>query len=289
MVTVPSEVAAWLPRPVPTEDKDARGRVLIVGGSLRYSGAPLLAALGAARSGAGIVTLAVARSLAMALAGRMPEFTFLPLEEGSAGVTDASAARTVAAALAEGSYRGLVLGPGLGHDPTIEPFVLGVLARAGDVPVVVDADGLNALARAADWPTRLPRQAVLTPHAREVARLARGAVGEPRVEWVRERAREWGSVLVLKGACTIVAAPDGAAFAHDRPNPALATAGSGDVLSGCIAALLAGGLVAYRAACAGVLLQGEAASLVAREVGARGAMATDVAARIPRALASLTS
>lgn len=288
-MTSASEVVAWLPRPAPSEDKDARGRVLILGGSPRYSGAPVLAALGAARSGAGIVTLAVARSLALALAGRMPELTFVPLDEASPGVIDASAARAIGEALVDGRYRAAVVGPGLGHDPTTDPLVLGVLARVGEVPVVVDADGLNALARTETWPARLPRRAILTPHAREAARLARAELAEPRVEWARERAREWGSVLVLKGVCTVVAAPGGETFVHDRPNPALATAGSGDVLSGCIAALLASGLEPYRAASAGVLLQGEAAALVAREVGPRGALATDLAARLPRALASLVS
>ncbi|HYY54945.1 MAG TPA: NAD(P)H-hydrate dehydratase [Candidatus Dormibacteraeota bacterium] len=287
-MTSSDEVRAWLPRPRPGEDKDARGRVLVVGGSLRYSGAPLLVATGALKTGAGIVTLAVARSLAMALAGRVPELTFLPLDEASPGVIDSSAARQIASGLGEGRYRAMVVGPGLGHDPTTDALVLGTLARA-TVPVVIDADGLNALARTSDWPKRLPPDAVLTPHAREAARLAGGDVGEPRVEWASDRARAWGAVLVLKGACTVVASAGGDVFAHDRPNPALATAGSGDVLSGCIAALAAGGLVPYRAACAAVVLQGEAGDLVAREVGVRGATAGDLAARLPRALESLSA
>lgn len=260
----------------------------MVGGSLRYSGAPLLAAVGAARAGAGIVTLAVARSLALALAGRAPEVTFLPLDEASPGVIDASAARGIAAALGEGRYRALILGPGLGHDPTTDPLVLGVLARA-TVSVVLDADGLNAVARTQRWPERLPQGTVLTPHAREAARLAGEEVAGARVEWARDRARSWGAVLVLKGPCTVVASPDGEVFAHDRPNPALATAGSGDVLSGCIGALLASGLSPYRAACAGVLLQGEAAAIVTTELGVRGVVATDLAAALPRALVSLTA
>jgi NAD(P)H-hydrate epimerase len=181
----------------------------------------------------------------------------------------------------------MVVGPGLGHDPTTDPFVLGVLARAS-VPVVVDADGLNALARTADWPKRLPAEAVLTPHAREAARLDGGEAGDGRVEWARDRARRWRAVLVLKGPCTVVASPEGEVFAHDRPNPALATAGSGDVLSGSIAALIASGLAAYRAASAAVLLQGEAGALAATEVGVRGVTATDLAARLPRALESLS-
>ena len=285
-MTSAADVRGWLPRSEPGEDKDARGRVLVVGGSLRYSGAPLLASLGAARAGAGIVTLAVPRSLALTLAGRVPELTFLPLEEASPGVSDASAARAIGDALEQGRYRALVVGPGLGHDPTTDALVLGVLARAR-VPTVVDADGLNALARTDAWPERLPRDAVLTPHEREAARLGGEAVPAARVEWVRERSRAWRAVLLLKGACTVVASREGDVFAHDRPQPALATAWSGDVLSGVIAALLAAGLAPLRAACAGVVLQGEAAALVATEVGTRGASASDLAQRLPRALAGL--
>ena len=103
------------------------------------------------------------------------------------------------------------------------------------------------------------------------------------------RSREWSAVLVLKGPCTVVASPDGEVFSHDRPNPALATAGTGDVLSGCIAALLASGLDPFRAACAGVAVHGEAAALVASEVGERGALATDVLDRLPRAIAALAA
>jgi len=281
-------VRGWLPRPRADDDKEARGRVLIVGGSLRYSGAPLLAATGALRAGAGIVTLAVSRSLALALAGRQPELTFLPLPEASAGVIDASAARVIAAAIDEGHYRSLVVGPGLGHDPTTDALVLGLLARVR-VPAIVDADGLNALARTPEWPSRLAKDTILTPHAREAARLSGGDVGDARVEWAQQRSRSWKAVLVLKGACTVVASPSGDVFAHDRAQPALATAGSGDVLSGCIAALVASGLAPYRAACAAVVAQGEAASLVSREVGVRGATATDLASRLPRALERLTA
>ena len=285
-MTSSAEVRGWLPRVRPDEDKDDRGRVLVVGGSLRYSGAPLLTALGAARAGAGIVTLAIARSLALALAGRQPEITFVPLEEASPGVSDASAARTIGDALTQGHYRAMVIGPGLGHDPTTDALVLGVLARAS-IPVVIDADGLNALARTNDWPSRLPTDTVLTPHEREAARLDGGAVPTAHMDWTRDRARAWRAVVLLKGPCTVVASPEGAIFAHDRPNPALATAGSGDVLSGCIAAFVASGLAPYRAACAAVVVQGEAASLVADEVGARGATALDLAARLPRAIVRL--
>jgi len=287
-LTERAEVANWLPRTRPDEDKDARGRVLVVGGSPRFSGAPLLAALGAARAGAGVVTLAVARTLAASLAGRVPELTYLPLDEASPGVIDASAVRQIGAAVEEGRYRALVVGPGLGHDPTTDPLVTGVLARV-HVPVVVDADALNAFARTRDVLSRLARDTILTPHDREAERLGRAAVGGARLEWARAHAKAWRAVVVLKGATTVVASPSGDAFVHDRAEPALATAGSGDVLAGCIAALCASGETPYRAACAAVLLHGEAGALVAAQVGRRGSLATDVATRLPAALRALTA
>ena len=157
------------------------------------------------------------------------------------------------------------------------------------MPVVVDADALNAFARTRDVLSRLARDTILTPHDREAERLGRAAVGGARLEWARAHAKAWRAVVVLKGATTVVASPSGDAFVHDRAEPALATAGSGDVLAGCIAALCASGETPYRAACAAVLLHGEAGALVAAQVGRRGSLATDVATRLPAALRALTA
>jgi hydroxyethylthiazole kinase-like uncharacterized protein yjeF len=280
-------VRGWVPRDA-AEHKDERGRLLVVGGThLRYSGAALLASAAAARCGAGVVTLAVPRALAIALAGRVPEITFLPLAEAAPGVADSAAARQIGDALAQGRFRSLTVGPGCVDDVVGTALVLGALERA-IVPTVIDAGALNALARVPQWPSRVPSDAVLTPHLGEARRLAGAEVSSDRVGWAMERAREWRAVVTLKGPCTVVASPDGDVFAHDRPNPALATAGTGDVLAGCIGALLAAGLPPFRAACVGVALHGEAGALTAAEVGSRGAVASDVVARLPRALEALS-
>ncbi len=276
----------WLPKPDPNAHKDTYGRVMVVGASLRFSGAPVMAATAAARCGAGVVTLALPRSLVLALAGRVPELVYLPLHESELGVADAGAARTIAEGLAD-RIGALVVGPGFESTPATDALLLGVLARAGDLPTVIDAGALTILANTDDWPKRLPTRAVLTPHRGEAKRLAGAAVGDDAVAWARERAKTWRATVVLKGPCTVVVSPEGELFTHDRPNPALATAGTGDVLAGCVGAFLAAGLLPFRAAAAGVAVHGEAGALAAAEVGARGTLATDVIARLPRAMAEL--
>lgn len=279
----------WLPKADPSSHKDTFGRVMVVGAWLGFSGAPLMAAAAAARCGAGVVTLALPRTLVLAIAGRVPELVYLPLDESEAGVADASAARQVAAYLGEGRIGAVVLGPGFHSLPATDAFFLGVLARVGSLPTVVDAGGLNILAKTRDWPARLPERAILTPHPGEARRLAGGEVGKDVLAWTRAHARDWRAVVALKGACTVIASPEGETFVHDRPNPALATAGTGDVLAGCIGAFLAAGLTPFRAAALGVAVHGEAGALVASEIGVRGALATDVVARLPRAMAALAA
>ena len=281
-----AEVRGWVPQPDPHGHKDTYGRVLVIGVSLRYSGAPLLAATAAARTGAGVVTLALPRTLALAIAGRVPELVYLPLDESAPGVVDASAARQIASGVEEGRIRALVVGPGFPSEPATDAFLFGVLARTR-VAAVVDAGALNILARTPTWASRLPERAVLTPHDGEGRRLGGAAVGTDRVGWAAQHAAEWRRVVVLKGPCTVVAAPDGRAFVHDRPNAALSTGGTGDALSGAIGALAASGLEPFEAACVGVALQGEAGELMAREVGIRGALASDLVERLPRAMSAL--
>lgn len=278
----------WLPKADPSSHKDTFGRLMVVGVALHYSGAPLMAAAAAGRCGAGVVTLALPRALALALAGRVPEVTFLPLDEATLGVVDASAARAVADGLADGRVRALVIGSGFWSEPATDAFLFGVLARAS-VPTVIDGAALGALGRTDAWPKHLPQEAVLTPHPGEARRLAGGEVGKDVLAWTRAHARDWRAVVALKGACTVIASPEGETFVHDRPNPALATAGTGDVLAGCIGAFLAAGLTPFRAAALGVAVHGEAGALVASEIGVRGALATDVVARLPRAMTALAA
>ena len=272
-------------RPLPADaGKEARGRVLVVGGSLRYPGALLIAGRAAARCGAGVVSLATATSVAEHLAGRDPNLTFYPLAEAAPGVVTVAAAAQVSTALRD-KIKALLIGPGLAHATGTDDFVAAVLRNAGHVPTVVDADGLNALARTENWMASLPQKSILTPHDGEAARLAGRVVpaGTARVEFAERAARDWRAVVVLKGALTVVT--DGKkTYVHDMPNAALGVGGSGDALAGAIAAFLARGLAPVAAAAVAVWVHGRAGALLAAELGETGVLATDIVDAMPRAL-----
>ena len=272
-------------KPLPSEaGKEARGRVLVAGGSLRYPGALLLASRAALRCGAGVVVAATPRAVLDLVAGHDPNVTFLPLAETQPGQVAVAAAAQVATALRE-RIRALLVGPGLGHLTGVEDFVAAVLRNARAVPTVVDADGLNALARTADWPALLPTKTVLTPHDGEAARLAGRVVptGAARVAFAERYAAEWRVTLVLKGAVTVVS--DGRkTLVHDAPNAALGVGGSGDVLGGAVAAFLARGLAPLAAATAAVWAHGRAGALLAGDIGQSGPLASEIVDALPRAL-----
>ena len=256
----------------------------MVGGSLRYPGAIMLAARAAARSGAGVVTVACARSVSEAIAGSDPNLTFFPLAEAQPGLVATAAAAQLTTVLGE-KIRAMLIGPGLSHGAGTDEFVAAVLRNAKGVPTIVDADALNALARTEDWTKLIPPRCVLTPHDGEAARLAGRVVpaGGGRIAFAERHAREWGAVVALKGAVTVVT--DGKkTFVLDQPNPTLGVGGSGDVLGGAIAAFLARGLPPLAAACAGVWVHGRAGALLASEIGESGTLATDIIDALPRAL-----
>jgi len=163
--------------------------------------------------------------------------------------------------------------------------VIAALRNARSIATIVDADGLNALARTEAWRDALPSNTILTPHDGEAARLAGGVVpsGSARVTFAERHARDWGAVVVLKGAVTVVT--DGKkTYVHDQPNPTLGTGGSGDVLGGAIAELVARGIAPLAAAASGVWAHGRAGALLASEIGESGALATEIADALPRAL-----
>ncbi|TMG45642.1 MAG: NAD(P)H-hydrate dehydratase [Chloroflexi bacterium] len=272
-------------KPLPKDaGKEARGRVLIVGGSLRYPGATLLASRAALRCGAGVVTVAAARTVVETIAGEDPNVTFFPLAESQPGVVATGAAAQLSTVAGE-RIRALLIGPGLAHAPGTDDFVIAVLRNARSTPTVVDADGLNALARTEGWRELLPTKTILTPHDGEAARLAGRVVpaGAARVTFAERHARDWGAILVLKGPVTVVS--DGKkTYVHDQPNPTLGVGGSGDALGGAVAAFLARGLVPLAAAAAAVWVHGRAGGLLASEVGESGALATDIVEALPRAL-----
>jgi NAD(P)H-hydrate epimerase len=237
----------------------------------------------------------------------MTEVTYLPLPDDM-GVLKADAVPVLVEKV--GSYQALLVGPGLSTEKETVAFVhrllnvepptkkahIGFQAPAADTepekltlpPLVADADALNVLADVDGWAERLPRPSILTPHPGEMARLMKlgdkSAIGEDRVGVTRRMAAEWGHVVILKGAFTVVAHPKGQAVVLPFANPALATAGSGDVLAGAIVGLLAQGLAPFEAAVCGAFLHALAGEIARREIGEAGVVAGDVLARLPAAI-----
>ncbi len=188
-----------------------------------------------------------------------------------------------------GEADALLVGCGLGRAEDTWELVKGLLldSRESMPPVVVDADGLNALASDREWWKRLDREAALTPHPGEMARLmgkSTADVQKDRIGTAREAARRWGQTVALKGAHTVIARADGHAVVSPFANPGLASAGTGDVLAGAIAGLLAQGLGAWEAAIAGVYLHGLAGEMGREEVGEAGLVASDLLPLLPRAV-----
>jgi NAD(P)H-hydrate epimerase len=263
--------------------------VLVVGGSQRYPGAPLLASRAAARCGAGVVTVATARSVVDMIGGHDPNITFFPLAEAQPGIIATGAAAQLSVVIAE-KIRALLIGPGLAHAAGTDDFVIAVIRNAKTATTIIDADGLNALARSEDWPALLPPRTILTPHDGEAARLAGRVVpnGANRVVFAERYAAQWNVTLVLKGPVTVVT--DGKkTYLHDAPNPTLGVGGSGDALGGAVAAFAARGLAPLAAAAAAVWVHGRAGALLAAEFGETGALATDIVDALPRALQEILS
>ena len=288
-IMTPAWARAMLPQRPLVSNKGTYGRVMVVAGSLSYTGAATLACLGALRAGAGLVTLAALPSVRAAAASQLPEVTYLTLPETN-GEPAADAAGFVAGALA--GYDVLLLGPGLGQSDGALTLVRGLLAAPGptDMPVVIDADALNTLARSASWSESLRARAVLTPHPGELARLTHSSIAEVqsrRLNVARESAASWSQTVVLKGSETVVADASGRTLLSPFANPALATAGTGDVLAGAIAGLLAQQMQPLEAAGLGVYLHAAAAELYAAEYGPSGLLASEVATGVARAAARL--
>jgi hydroxyethylthiazole kinase-like uncharacterized protein yjeF len=283
-------VAPLLPKRPLDGHKGSFGSVLVLAGSRRFIGAPVLAATAAYRAGAGIVTLAAPESAYRLAASSLLEQVHLPLPETPDGYAAAEGAGIARAAM-EGASAA-VIGPGLGDSESVRQLLQALLLSgdAPQTPTVIDADALNALAKSYGWWEQLTTQAVLTPHPGEMARLLSRPVTDiqqDRLATATAAAAHWGQVVVLKGAHTVVADPGGKAAINPFANPTLATAGTGDVLSGIIGALLAQGLAPYDAALAGVHLHAEAGERASAEIGASGLLASDLLSEIPKATQAL--
>jgi NAD(P)H-hydrate epimerase len=300
-------VRPWLPERPRDAHKGTFGRVMIVAGSVNFPGAASLAALGAYRSGVGLVTLAVPEPIQGFLVSMVPEATWLVLPH-ELGVIADPAADVILEELPH--CQALLLGPGFGQEKPTLTFMKRLINPAAAAkqgigfirsedndefiklpPIVVDADGLKLLARIPDWSAHLPGQSILTPHPGEMSVLTGLPIKEIQAE--REQtaldwAAQWGHVVVLKGAFTVVASPAGQATILPFATPALARAGTGDVLSGAIASLLAQGLQPYRAAILGCYLHGWSGEIAAGMIGSTaGVIAGDVAELIPAAISEL--
>jgi len=276
-------IAGELPRRGASSTKFSSGHVIVAGGSRDLTGAPRMAALASARAGAGYVTACLPGSLQPVLAATLLEVMTRPLPDAG-GDLEVEGVPAVLQALGRGGA--LVLGPGLGGAAGAVAFARE-LARQAPVAMVLDADGLNAHAGRLGDLARRQAPTVLTPHAGELGRLLERdseEIERERLASVRTAAERARAVVVLKGDDTLVAEPSGRVAISRGGSPGLATAGTGDVLSGVIAALLSQGLEVFEAACAGVWLHAEAGRVAARAQGsAEGVMASDVIAALPRA------
>ncbi|MFW5691938.1 MAG: NAD(P)H-hydrate dehydratase [Chloroflexota bacterium] len=276
-----------LPARPANSNKGTFGKALIIAGSSNYSGAAMLCGLAAYRAGAGLVTIGTAQTVALALAAAHPEPTWLPLPDTN-GRLNADGIQHILDQTAAG-YASLLLGPGWGQHDATSALLSGLLDAADTLPqLVLDADALNLLARIPRWHTHLPANTIITPHPGEMARLMNSDVATIQAEReaiAHEKAVAWGTILVLKGAHTVVAAPDGRVAVMPHKSDALATAGTGDVLAGAIAGFVAQGIPAFEAAAAGAYVQGIAGEIAAEVVtNTRGVIASDVLMALPAAL-----
>jgi NAD(P)H-hydrate epimerase len=268
--------------------KGTFGSVMVVAGSPSYTGAAYLACTGAMRVGVGLTTLACGSSIHPIVAAKLAETTFELLDDKDGELT-AEEARVILRTL-EDKYKSVLIGPGLGQSGYVQAFVKALVPGLSEQTVVIDADGLNNLARIEDWPSLIKAPTILTPHPGEFSRLTGLSVEEvqaDRLGLARQYAGGWGVTVLLKGAPSIVAAPDGGAMINAFTNPGMATAGTGDVLAGAIAGFAAQGLAPFEAACVGLYISSWAGEIVRKELGSAGMLAGDVAAALPRAMRDL--
>ena len=272
-----------IPRRGSDSTKFSAGQVLVCGGSTGLTGAPCMASEAAMRAGAGYVTALVPGSLDPIFEVRLLEVMTVPLPDNGGTLTGAAGDEVLERCARADA---LVLGPGLGRARETFQLVRAV-ARSVSVPLVLDADGLNAHANRLEALSGRTAATVLTPHAGELARLLgndSSEVAAHRLEAARSAAAAAAAIVVLKGDDTLVAEPGGRVAVNRGGTPALATAGTGDVLSGVIAALVAKRVDAFTATCAAVLAHSAAGRLAAQEIGPEGVIASDVIARLPAAL-----
>lgn len=273
-----------LPPRAPTTHKGDVGRVFILAGSVGLSGAAALCTRGALRTGAGLVTLGIPKSLHGPMVEKLTEAMLKVLPETKEGSLSLHALPEILRTI-EGMDV-VAIGPGLSQHPQTKELIQHLLPSITK-PLVLDADGLNALAEHVQLLKKLPLPIILTPHPGEMARLVRLSADEvqrDRERIAKEFAKTHRVVVVLKGHQTVVASFDGSVYINDTGNPGMASGGCGDVLTGIIAGLLGQKLSVFDAARLGVYLHGLAGDLAAKERGEIGLIASDLVDRIPLAI-----
>ncbi|HNS21365.1 MAG TPA: NAD(P)H-hydrate dehydratase [Sedimentisphaerales bacterium] len=285
------EVVSNIPRlpPRPMEGhKGTFGRVLIVAGSVGMTGAAALAGRSALRAGAGLVRVATARSALPIVAAIEPCYTTLPLPEEGEGRISAKALAAILDAAQDNDV--VAIGPGMGQSAGLRSLVEALLQQEG-LRLLVDGDGLNNLSKISGWPTKRKTDLVLTPHPGEMKRLwpslFREEIPQDRQQTATRAAQVAGAVVALKGAGTVVT-NGRQVYINTTGNPGMATAGSGDVLTGVVAALMGQGLGSLEATILGVHLHGLAGDLAAQRLGQISLMATDIIETLSQAFQTIT-
>lgn len=257
-------IHSLLPKRPIDANKGTFGKVLVFAGSENFPGAAYLSCAACYRVGAGLVTLVTDQTVKIIVSRQLPEAIFLRRSEVTGKIKN---------------YDVLLIGPGLEQSSQIMEFM--------QIKTVIDGDGLNILSKQDEWWERLNTEVVLTPHPGEMSRLTGLSVDDiqsDRINITRDFAKKWHQVVILKGANTVIASPTGEMTTSPFANPILATAGTGDVLSGVIAGLVAQGLNLFDAACTGVYIHGKAGEILSGKIGNAGALASDLLPLLPLAI-----
>lgn len=280
-------VSSWIRPRQPATHKGEAGHVCVLSGSRGKTGAAALICLGAARAGAGLVTLFIPESLNPILEGKLTEPMTLPIAETPGQAPALSALHQILEFVRD--KQALAMGPGISTDPETVALVKELVQKVS-CPMVLDADAITALADDPGILRKASAPIILTPHPGEMARICGCSTAEVqanRLATALRFSREYGVHLVLKGYRTVIASPGGELAINSTGNPAMASGGMGDSLTGIIAAFLAQGLEPFRAGCLGTYVHGAAADRVIGNVASRGLLATDVLAEIPREIGIL--
>lgn len=266
----------WVKNKLPKRPQDANkgtfGKVLMVVGSENYPGAAYLCAAAAYRIGAGLVSLATGDVVKIIVSQKLPEVTFIPISQVLSQIDN---------------FDVLLLGPGLGQDQDTENFFRRLLKNHHLPITIIDGDCLNLLSKIENFWDQLSEDVILTPHPKELSRLCHLSVAyiqQHREKVAYDFSKKWGLTIVLKGANTVIASPKTAVLISPFANPLLATAGTGDILSGIIAGLAAQGLAPFDAAAVGVYIHGLAGEILKKDLGNAGLLASDLLAVLPKAL-----